>query len=213
MPMLIPTERAVAEIEVKKSRFIAIAIPTDTMEAVKEAVLSVRREHPDATHVVHASVIGKAGTMYSSSDDREPKNTAGRPALEVLKGSGVTDVTVAVVRYFGGTLLGTGGLVKAYGDSVKEVLKVLRTEPLIEKASFRIVMPYNACTLMKRLFSSLEASIEREDFALLLIGERIVFLKHSHHELLGDLCLVLLIDSEGIGLEGFIGNGSCLLSD
>lgn len=162
--MLVPVERAEASIEVKKSKFIAIAIPTKTMEGVKEAVSEVRNEHPDANHVVHAAVIGKAGTMYSSSDDREPKNTAGRPALEVLKGSGVTDVTVAVVRYFGGTLLGTGGLVKAYGDSVKEVLKVLRTEPLIEKASFRIVMPYSACTLMKRLFSSLEATIEKEDF-------------------------------------------------
>ena len=117
--MLVPVERAEASIEVKKSKFIAIAIPTKTMEGVKEAVSEVRKEHPDANHVVHAAVIGKAGTMYSSSDDREPKNTAGRPALEVLKGSGVTDVTVAVVRYFGGTLLGTGGLVKAYGDSVK----------------------------------------------------------------------------------------------
>ncbi len=171
MPMLIPTERAVAEIEVKKSRFIAIAIPTDTMEAVKEAVLSVRREHPDATHVVHASVIGKAGTMYSSSDDREPKNTAGRPALEVVKGSGITNITVAIVRYFGGTLLGTGGLVKAYGDSAKEVLKVVPTEPLIEKASFRMVIPYNSYTLIKRLFESLAVSIADEKFDTLITLE------------------------------------------
>ena len=162
--MLIPTGRAEAEIEIKKSRFIAVAIPTETMDGVKEAVLSVRKEHPDANHVVHASVIGKAGTMFSSSDDREPKNTAGRPALEVLKGSGITNITVAIVRYFGGTLLGTGGLVKAYGDSAKEVLKVLPTEPLIERTSFRMILPYNSYTLIKRLIDEKEAIISSENF-------------------------------------------------
>ncbi len=162
--MLVPTARAEAGIEVKKSRFIAIAIPTSTMEEVKEAVLSVRREHPDANHVVHASVIGKAGTMYSSSDDREPKNTAGRPALEVVKGSGITNITVAIVRYFGGTLLGTGGLVKAYGDSTKEVLKVVPTEELIEKTSFTMTIPYNSYTLVKRLFETLSVTLIKEDF-------------------------------------------------
>ena len=153
-----------AGIEVKKSRFIAIAIPTSTMEEAKEAVLSVRREHPDANHVVHASVIGQAGTMYSSSDDREPKNTAGRPALEVVKGSGITNITVAIVRYFGGTLLGTGGLVKAYGDSAKEVLKVVPTEELIEKTSFTMTIPYNSYTLVKRLFETLSVTLIKEDF-------------------------------------------------
>ena len=126
--MRIPTARAEAEIEIKKSRFIAIAIPANSLEDVKKAVQQVRSEHPDATHVVHAAVIGKAGTIYSSSDDKEPKNTAGRPALEVVKGSGITDIAVCIVRYFGGTLLGTGGLVKAYGDSAKEVLKIVPTE-------------------------------------------------------------------------------------
>ena len=162
--MLIPTGRAEAEIEVRRSRFIAIAIPVHTMEEVKEAVLSVRKEHPGAAHVVHAAVIGNAGTMYSSSDDREPKNTAGRPALEVLKGSGITYIAVAIVRYFGGTLLGTGGLVKAYGDSVKEVLKAVRTEPLIEKASFRMILPYNAYTLIKRIMDANEATVSSETF-------------------------------------------------
>ena len=164
--MLIPTQRAEAEIEVKRSRFIAIAIPTDTMEKVREAVLSVRAEHPGATHVVHAAVIGKAGTMYSSSDDREPKNTAGRPALEVVKGSGITNITVAIVRYFGGTLLGTGGLVKAYGDSTKEVLKKVRTEDLISRVSFSMTLPYPSYTLIKRLIEETEASIDSEDFAM-----------------------------------------------
>ena len=162
--MLILKERAEAEIEVKKSRFIAIALPTSSIEDVKKNVMMIRSEYPDATHVVHAAVIGKAGTMYSSSDDREPKNTAGRPALEVLKGSGVTDITVCIVRYFGGTLLGTGGLVKAYGDSTKEVLKIAPTEPLIEKTDFRMVLPYNAYTLIKRLFDATGTEVKKEEF-------------------------------------------------
>lgn len=172
--MLILKERAEAEIEIKKSRFIAIALPTGTMDDVKKHVTEIRKEHPDATHVVHAAVIGKAGTMYSSSDDREPKNTAGRPALEVLKGSGITNITVCIVRYFGGTLLGTGGLVKAYGDSTKEVLKIAETEPLIEKTSFRMVIPYNSYTLIKRLFETTEATVTKEDFDINISVEGIL---------------------------------------
>ncbi len=172
--MLILKERAEAEIEIKKSRFIAIALPTETMDDVKKHVTEIRKEHPDATHVVHAAVIGKAGTMYSSSDDREPKNTAGRPALEVLKGSGITNITVCIVRYFGGTLLGTGGLVKAYGDSTKEVLKIAETEPLIEKTSFRMVLPYNSYTLIKRLFETTEAAVTKEDFDINISVEGIL---------------------------------------
>ena len=172
--MLILKERAEAEIEIKKSRFIAIALPTETMDDVKKHVTEIRKEHPAATHVVHAAVIGKAGTMYSSSDDREPKNTAGRPALEVLKGSGITNITVCIVRYFGGTLLGTGGLVKAYGDSTKEVLKIAETEPLIEKTSFRMVLPYNSYTLIKRLFETTEATVTKEDFDINISVEGIL---------------------------------------
>ena len=156
--------RAEAEIEVKKSRFIAIAEPVESLEEVKEAVNRVRAEHPNATHVVHAAVVGAAGTMYSSSDDREPKNTAGRPALEVVKGSGITDICVSIVRYFGGTLLGTGGLVKAYGDSAKEVLKIVETEPLIAKKSVEILLDYEFYTLFKRLVVDVEAKVDNEDF-------------------------------------------------
>lgn len=162
--MLVPLERAEASIEIKKSKFIAIALPTERMEDVKKRVLEIRAEHPSATHVVHAAVLGAQGTLFSSSDDKEPKNTAGRPALEVLKGSGVTNITVCIVRYFGGTLLGTGGLVKAYGDSVKAVLSVLRTEELIAKRSYSITMPYNAYTLAKRAFAASDAVITAESF-------------------------------------------------
>lgn len=158
-------ERAETEIVVKKSRFIAIAIPCSAPEDIKPFVKEIRDLHPDARHVVHAAVMGKDGTIWSSSDDKEPKNTAGRPALEVLKGSGVTDILVCIVRYFGGTLLGTGGLVKAYGDSVKEVLKVISTEPLIDRSSFSMLISYDFYDGVKRILSELEAVDLKEDFS------------------------------------------------
>ena len=159
-------ETATAEIEIKKSRFISIAYPVESLEEVKEKVIYTRSLHPNATHVVHSAVVGKSGTLFSSSDDREPKNTAGRPSLEVLKGSGITNICVCTVRYFGGTLLGTGGLVKAYGDSTKEVLKIVKTEELIERESFAAVMQYYHYTLAKRLLDETTATDITEDFGV-----------------------------------------------
>ena len=159
-------ETATAEIEIKKSRFISIAYPVESLEEVKEKVIYTRSLHPNATHVVHSAVVGKSGTLFSSSDDREPKNTAGRPSLEVLKGSGITNICVCTVRYFGGTLLGTGGLVKAYGDSTKEVLKIVKTEELIERESFAVVMQYDHYTLAKRLLDETTATDITEDFGV-----------------------------------------------
>ena len=159
-------ETATTEIEIKKSRFISIAYPVESLEEVKEKVILTRSLHPNATHVVHSAVVGKSGTLFSSSDDREPKPPAGRPSLEVLKGSGITNICVCTVRYFGGTLLGTGGLVKAYGDSTKEVLKIVKTEELIERESFTAVMQYDHYTLAKRLLDETTATDITEDFGV-----------------------------------------------
>lgn len=159
--MLILKNPAQTELVVKKSRFIAIALPCNDITQVKEMVEKTRKENPGANHVVHAAVVGN---QFSFSDDREPKNTAGRPAFEVLKGSGISNICVMVVRYFGGTLLGTGGLVKAYGDSVKNVLQVAQTEEYVEKSCFEIKIPYTMYENVKRLLTSLDATIDHEDF-------------------------------------------------
>ncbi len=163
--MKVLLEEAESSLVVKKSRFIAIARRTDSLDDVKDAVKDVRAMHPKASHVVHAAVIGKAGTIYSSSDDKEPKNTAARPSLEVLKGSGLTNITVCIVRYFGGTLLGTGGLVKAYSDATKSVLEKARTEELKEKESLALTFSYEHYTLLKRLFEELGIKKESQEFS------------------------------------------------
>jgi len=160
--MRIPLETQQSEIEVRKSRFIAIARIVTSAEDVKQLVILARKEHPQANHVVHAAVWGPDGSQYSMSDDHEPKNTAGRPVLEILKGSGITNIAVLVVRYFGGTLLGTGGLVKAYGDAAKAVLDGLKTEELIEKESFIVEIGYELYDQVKKILHEHEARTHEE---------------------------------------------------
>ncbi len=160
--MKVLKEERSAELIVKKSRFIAIARKCNDPAEVKRIVDQTRAQYPDATHVVHAAVMG---SQFSYSDDHEPKNTAGRPALEVLKGSGITNIIVLIIRYFGGTLLGTGGLVKAYGDSTKMVLDGIATEELVEKARFSLTIGYEMYESVKRILGALKADSVTEDFA------------------------------------------------
>jgi len=159
--MKVLKEEKTTELIVKKSRFISIARICNSPSDVKLIVDETRRQFPDATHVVHAAVMG---SQFSYSDDHEPKNTAGRPALEVLKGSGITNIIVLIIRYFGGTLLGTGGLVKAYGDSTKLVLDGIQTEELVEKTAFSLTISYDLYENTKRILSSAKADNLKEDF-------------------------------------------------
>ena len=112
---------ALAEIEEKRSRFIGYAAPVQSEKEAQEIVASRKILHKDATHNVWAYFID-GGTHARYSDDGEPQGTAGIPVLNVLKMSGVTDLCVVVTRYFGGTLLGAGGLVRAYSAAAKAAL-------------------------------------------------------------------------------------------
>ena len=103
----------------KKSRFIATVIPVESEEEALAFIEAMKKKYWNATHNCSAYVIGEKGQLKRCSDDGEPSGTAGRPMLEVLEGEGIRNVAVVVTRYFGGTLLGTGGLVRAYSASVK----------------------------------------------------------------------------------------------
>lgn len=111
-----------SETVINKSRFITCACPVRTEEAARDYIASIRHEFPDSTHVCTAYIIGETGTLQRSSDNGEPAGTAGIPILEAIRRSGLTDTCVAVVRYFGGTKLGTGGLARAYGGCTQETL-------------------------------------------------------------------------------------------
>jgi uncharacterized YigZ family protein len=112
----------VGEIIEKKSRFIATIRPIETEENALEIIESIKKQYWDAAHNCSAYVIGLKDEIQRCSDDGEPAKTAGRPMLDVLLGEGIHNVLVVVTRYFGGTLLGTGGLVRAYQSAVKEGL-------------------------------------------------------------------------------------------
>lgn len=116
--------RAVAELEVKRSRFLASVARCDDEPAAREFVAAVRRRWPDARHHCTAFVVEVPGAqpIERSSDDGEPSGTAGRPMLDVLRGADLTQVVAVVTRYFGGTKLGTGGLARAYSDAVASAL-------------------------------------------------------------------------------------------
>ena len=111
------------EIVEKKSRFIATIRKCETEEEAVAFIDEMKKKYWDARHNCSAFVIGSRGELTRCSDDGEPSGTAGRPMLEVLLGEGIRNIAVVVTRYFGGTLLGTGGLVRAYTQAVKEGLK------------------------------------------------------------------------------------------
>lgn len=118
---------AEAEIEVKRSRFRCTLARVEDEAAARAVVDRLRRQHWDARHHCSAFVLGPDAAVERSSDDGEPAGTAGAPMLEVLRGAGVSDVVAVVTRWFGGTLLGAGGLVRAYGDAVRAGLDAAGT--------------------------------------------------------------------------------------
>jgi len=113
----------IAQTEVKKSKFIAEARPVESEEEAAAFIAELKKKYWDASHNCSAFTIGMNHEITRCSDDGEPAQTAGRPMLEVLLGEDVHNLCVVVTRYFGGTLLGTGGLVRAYSGAVKEALK------------------------------------------------------------------------------------------
>lgn len=152
----IPAEAARIELQVKNSRFIATAGRTDTVEAAKAMIHAVRAEMPGANHHVYAFRVGHGASVTEGvSDDGEPSGTSGPPVLAVVRGSDIGDITVVITRFFGGTKLGTGGLVSAYSESARQVLAVLRTEEKVERKTVHLTFPYTAVDRMMRLLPQL----------------------------------------------------------
>lgn len=164
-PRLIPLEPVQREILVVNSRFIADLEFAGSVEQARAHLAKVRERHPTATHNVPAFIIGHGNSLITHcSDDGEPSGTAGRPALAVLQGSGLGNVSVVVTRYFGGTKLGTGGLVRAYGDAVREVLKWVRFAALLPTTTLMFVTPYRLYDQTVRLMEANHGQILDTEF-------------------------------------------------
>ncbi len=131
------------EIVEKKSRFIATVQKCETEEEAAAFVEQIKKKYWDARHNCSAFVIGSRAQLTRCSDDGEPAGTAGRPMLEVLLGEEIRNVAVVVTRYFGGTLLGTGGLVRAYSQAVKEGLKACVIGTMTRGCRLELETDYN----------------------------------------------------------------------
>ncbi len=138
------TKKGYGEIIVKKSRFIGFAVPVDSAEKARELVKEYKNRFSDATHVVHAFRTGGLHADISgSTDDGEPSGTAGKPVLQIINGENLTDIIVFIIRYYGGTKLGTGGLVRAYSDCAKLCIENAPKSQLIEKSIIESEFSYD----------------------------------------------------------------------
>lgn len=164
---LVPAWEARAEILVVNSRFIASLAPVANVEIARTYIARIKAEFADASHNVPAFIIGHgASVVEHCNDDGEPSGTAGRPALAVLKGSGLGDVAVVVTRYFGGTKLGTGGLVRAYGDAVRAVLEDLPLARLMPTHTVMLAVPYPLYEQIDLLAAAHNGQVLDRDFGV-----------------------------------------------
>ena len=154
---------------IKGSRFLSQLIPCQSQAEAREIIKSQKTKYADARHVVHAFVIGSAGEIMGMSDDGEPSGTAGRPVLDVLKGRKCTNAILTITRWFGGTLLGTGGLVKAYSGGAKAVIEKANSEnafeELVAKAPFSFSVDYSTYKIVKIALENFHIYNLSEDFA------------------------------------------------
>lgn len=162
----IPAAQHRVEEEINRSRFISTAACTPTVEAARDFIAQCRAEFADATHNCWAYLVGPPGStgQVGYSDDGEPHGTAGKPMWTVLQHSGVGDISVVVTRYFGGILLGKGGLVRAYSGGVKLALATLLLAQHVPQTELVVVVDYASVTPLQRSLPEFEAKIMSETY-------------------------------------------------
>ena len=165
-PYPVPAESVTFSEEIKKSRFITFLARTEGVEAAKAFIQDIRHQHPAARHHCWAFVAGAPddSQQLGFSDDGEPAGTAGKPILSQLMGSGIGEITAVVVRYYGGIMLGTGGLVKAYGGGIQHALKQLTVQQKVPLAEFTLQCDYSQLQLVEKLLSQVGGHILRSEF-------------------------------------------------
>lgn len=156
-----PSQAIVRE---KMSRFLAFAAPASTPEQAREFVAAKANEYHDARHCCWAYSIGADGSVTASNDNGEPSGTAGKPILGQIRSHGLTNVVVAVVRYFGGIKLGTSGLIAAYRAAACEALDAATVVTAHEMASLTVTFPYIAMNEVMRTLKNSEARITAQEF-------------------------------------------------
>ncbi|MCR5835177.1 MAG: YigZ family protein [Lachnospiraceae bacterium] len=157
-------EGKTAEIVEKKSRFISYMQPVESAEEAMEFVEKIKKQNWDARHNCYAFVIGQNNELQKFSDDGEPGGTAGKPMLDVLLGEGIHNCVVVVTRYFGGVLLGTGGLVRAYSKAVKEGINASIIKEKVFGEEINITTDYNGIGKIQYIISEMGIKIHEEEY-------------------------------------------------
>lgn len=160
---LVPDGYGEVEFSEKRSRFIGRVWRTDTEEEALERIRETREAHRDATHNVYAYII-RENNLTRYSDDGEPSGTSGMPTLNVFAGENIQNVCCVVTRYFGGTLLGTGGLARAYSKAAKMALEAAGIAQMAQWFVFRVVCAYSFYESVKRVAEDFNAKIRNSDF-------------------------------------------------
>ena len=143
----------------KGSKFYAFAYPVQTVEQIKEILAEKRKEYYDARHVCYAYMLGYERAQFRANDDGEPSGTAGRPILGQINSSNLTDILIIVVRYFGGTLLGTSGLIQAYKTSAAEAIAAATIEERIVEKTFISKFGYQDLNAVMRIMKDFDLAI------------------------------------------------------
>lgn len=164
------TEITTSEQVIEKSRFIAVAVPLTSPEQIEKARQEIRANYPNARHYVYAYRLHD-GLREKASDDGEPQGTGGRPILDILQRRNVWNVLVVVVRYFGGVLLGTGGLTRAYGGAARQVITEAELKKLTLYSMWRLDVPYEWFAPLKYQITQRQWLIKEEEF-----GEDVKFI-------------------------------------
>lgn len=159
-------EGGVGELEEKKSRFIATTLPISTQEEALEFIEKTKKQYWDARHNCYAFIIGENSESIRCSDDGEPSGTAGKPMLEVLQNNGLKNVVAVVTRYFGGTLLGTGGLVRAYTQATQAALEAAQVATMTLMSVLEIKTDYNAIGKIKYMFAQADTLVMGEEYGV-----------------------------------------------
>jgi uncharacterized YigZ family protein len=173
-----PAGESRAEIREKGSVFLAVIGPAADEAAAKALLAGLEREFPDATHHCWAWRLGSP-PRERSADAGEPAGTAGVPILQVLRGAGLADVMAVVVRWFGGTKLGKGGLARAYAAAAREALQGLPVARKVPTARLAIEVPYEKVGAVKRLLRPPEIDLEAEEYGA---AARLVLAVHEERE-------------------------------
>lgn len=170
-----------AEFIINKSRFIGYGCPCQTEEEALAFLAKIRREHKDANHNCYAYIIGLNAGIMRYSDDGEPGGTAGMPIIEVMKARGVVNCAVVVTRYFGGVLLGAGGLVRAYAQGSKTALDAAGVVVMEKSARYLVEVDYSTWQRLEYLLRSASVILLNNEFGASVVCTLMVRVRDAEH--------------------------------